>query len=274
MYERKPGRNSVFTPFQRATLAVLAVGLFAIGLGVWAKGGSAATGLTVAQPIAQVQAATAGGPPPGIVTVGEASVDGIPDSGYLAFAVQFGGPVGTDVAGGLQERVTRLLAKAQQLGVEDKDIILGPLQFQPQYQYDPQKGQKVTAFNAYQQIAIECDDLSGMPLLIQTLMKDDATSALSVRYAPGEKSSAYLVARQRAIADARAKAETAAESAGVRLGAALSVSDFQPAAAPQYGPYGVATPGKFPTVGGPGFPPAQIDTLIRVQVQFAIATAD
>jgi len=77
-----------------------------------------------------------------------------------------------------------------------------------------------------------------------------------------------------AIADARAKAETAAESAGVRLGAALSVSDFQPAAAPQYGPYGVATPGKFPTVGGPGFPPAQIDTLIRVQVQFAIATAD
>src|SRR5207302_9902310 len=97
MYERTPGRNSVFTPFQRATLAVLAVGLFTIGLGVWAKGGSAATGLPVAQPIAQVLAATAGGPPAGIGTVGEASVDGIPDSGYLAFAGQFGGPGGPDV---------------------------------------------------------------------------------------------------------------------------------------------------------------------------------
>jgi uncharacterized protein YggE len=260
----------VFTPFQRATLAVLAVGLLAIGLGVWAKGGSAATGVPASQPVAQLQTTTPGGPPPGIVTIGEASVDGIPDSGYLAFAVQFGGPVGADVAGSLQERVARVLAKAQQLGVEDKDIILGPLQFQPQYQYDPQRGQKVIAFNAYQQIAIECDDMSGMPLLIQTLMKDDATTALSVRYAPSEKGSAYLVARQRAIADARAKAETAAAAAGVKLGAALSVSDYQPAG-PQ--PYGVTT-GKFPAVGGPGFPPAQIDSVVRVQVQFAIAQAD
>src|SRR5207249_12189271 len=126
MYERKPGRNSVFTPFQRATLAVLAVGLFAIGLGVWAKGGSAATGLPVAQPIAQVQAATAGGPPPGIVTVGEANVDGIPDSGYLAFAGQFSGPGGTSGAGGVQERGTGLLGKAPPLGVQDQDITLGP----------------------------------------------------------------------------------------------------------------------------------------------------
>ena len=261
----------MFTPFQRTTLAILAVGLFAIALAVWSKPGSAATGAPVAQPAPLAVNGPSGGPPPGIVTIGEASVDGAPDSGYLAFAVQFGGPVGTDIAGGLQERVTRLLAKAQQLGVEDKDIVLGPVQFQPQFQYDPQKGQKVTAFNAYQQIAIECDELSGMPLLIQTLMKDDATSALSVRYAPSEKGSAYLVARERAIANARAKAETAAKSAGVKLGGALSVSDYQPVAQPY--PYNVAG-GKFPTVGGPGFPPAQIDTVIRVQVQFAIAPAD
>ena len=260
----------MFTPFQRATLSILAVGLLAIGLAVWSRAGWAATGAPVSQPVAQLQTTSPGGPPPGIVTIGEASVDGVPDSGYLAFAVQFGGPVGTDVAGALQERVARVLAKAQQLGVEEKDIILGPLQFQPNYQYDPQKGQRVSSFNAYQQIAIECDELSGMPLLIQTLMKDDATTALSVRYAPSEKSAAYLVARQRAIANARTKAQAAAESAGVRLGAALSVTDYQPAI-PQ--PYGVST-GKFPTVGGPGFPPAQIDTVIRVQVQFAIASAD
>jgi uncharacterized protein YggE len=261
----------MFTPFQRATLAVLAVGLFAISAGVWAKGGSAAAvppTTSVTSSRAQINSAAA--PAPGIVTIGEATVDGAQDSGYLAFAVQFSGPVGTDLAGGLQERVGRLLAKAQQLGVEDKDIILGPVQFQPQYAYDPQKGQHVTAFNGYQQIAIECDDLSGMPLLIQTLMKDEATSALSVRYAPSEKGPAYLVARQRAIEDARTIAETAATAAGVKLGEALSVSDYQPST-PQ--PYGVST-GNFPVVGGPGFPPAQIDTVIRVQVQFAIAEPD
>jgi uncharacterized protein YggE len=166
--------------------------------------------------------------------------------------------------------VSRLLAKAQQLGVEDKDIILGPVQFQPQYTYDPQKGQRVNAFNAYQQIAIECDDISSMPLLVQTLMKDEATSALSVRYAPSDKGPAYLVARQRAIADAKAKAEAAARAAGVKLGAALSVSDYQ---TNPVQPYGVTT-AKLPTVGGPGFPPAQIDTIIRVQVQFAISQLD
>ena len=258
----------MFTPFQRALIAVFAVGLAVIGAGVWAKGGAAAP--VAAKTGAPASPSVAGNLPPGIVTIGEASVEAPADSAYLAFAVQFGGPVGTDLATGLQQRVDRLLAKARELGVEDKDIVLGPAQFQPQFTYNPQKGQTVNAFNAYQQIAIACDEISGMPQLVQALMKDEATTALSIRYAPSDKGPAYLQARERAIADARAKAETAARVAGIKLGAPISIQDYQPTA-PQ--PYGVAT-GRFPVVGGPGFPPVSIDTVIRVQVQFAVAPLD
>ena len=263
----------MFTPFHRALLALFAVGFFAVGATIWTRGGAgpaaAATGRQLPAALSQAAVLSQNAPPPGIVAIGEASVRAIPDSAYLAFAVQAGGPLGTDIAKELQARVQRVLAKARELGIEDSDVILGPIQFQPQYAYDPQKGgPKVISFNAYQQIAIESEEMSGVPLLIQAVMKDEATSALSVRYAPSEKGSAFVVARQRAIADARATAETTAAAAGLKLGPAISVSDYRPSAPV---PYGVSL-GKFPTVGGPGFPPVEIDTVIRVQVQFAIAS--
>ena len=256
----------MLTPFQKAMLALVAVGFVAVSIVTWEKG--AAAPLAVAPDRARpAQVLSQNAPPPGIIATGEASVRAAPSEGYLAFAVQAGGAIGTDVAGQLQSRVERLLAKARALGVQDGDIILGPLQFQPQFTYDASKGQKVIAFNAYQQIAIECDEIDGMPALISELVKDDATSALSVRYAPSTEGPAYRLAREKAIASAHAQAEITAAAAGLKLGPAISVTDVRPQASPYAGP--VPT-GKFPIVGGPGFPPAEIDTYIRVQVQFAV----
>ncbi|HEV8470807.1 MAG TPA: SIMPL domain-containing protein [Candidatus Limnocylindria bacterium] len=260
----------MFTPFQKTLLALVAVGFVAIGIVTWARGSmTAAPAVAVAsEPARPAPVLSQSAPPPGIIATGEASVRAAPGEAYLAFAVQAGGPVGTDVAGQLQTRVERLLAKARALGVQDVDIVLGPLQFQPQFTYDPGKGgQKVIAFNAYQQIAIECDEIDGMPALISELMRDDATSALSVRYSPSTAGPAYRIAREKAIADARAQAEVTAAAAGLKLGPAISITDLRP----QPSPYGGAlTTGKFPLVGGPGFPPAEIDTYIRVQVQYSV----
>jgi len=254
----------MFTPFQKAMLALVAVGFVAVGLVTWATYNASRA---ITQPVQPAPVFSQSAPPPGIVATGEASVRGGASEGYLAFAVQVGGPVGTDVAGQLQARVERVLAKARALGVQDADIVLGPLQFQPQFTYDQAKGQKVIAFNAYQQIAIECDEIDGMPALISELAKDDATSALSVRYAPSTEGPAYRIAREKAIADARAQAEVTAAAAGLKLGPAISVTDVRAQSSPYAGP---VTGGKFPLVGGPGFPPAEIDTYIRVQVQFAV----
>jgi uncharacterized protein YggE len=258
----------MFTPFQKAMLALVAVGFVAVGLVTWATGATYNASGTIAKAVQPAPVFSQSAPPPGIVATGEASVRGGASEGYLAFAVQVGGPVGTDVAGQLQARVERVLAKARALGVQDADIVLGPLQFQPQFTYDPGKGgQKVIAFNAYQQIAIECDEIDGMPALISDLMKDDATSALSVRYSPSTEGPAYRIAREKAIADARAQAEVTAAAAGLKLGPAISITDIRPQPSP-YG--GAVTTGKFPVVGGPGFPPAEIDTYIRVQVQYSV----
>lgn len=258
----------MFTPFQKAMLALVAVGFVAVSLITWERGAAPPVAVT-ADPARPAPVLSQSAPPPGIIATGEASVRAAPGEGYLAFAVQVGGPIGTDIAGQLQVRVERLLAKARAHGVQEGDIILGPLQFQPQFTYDASKGggQKVIAFNAYQQIAIECDEIDGMPALVSELVKDDATSALSVRYAPSTDGPAYRIAREKAIGDARAQAEITAAAAGLKLGPAISVTDIRPQASPYGGP--VPT-GKFPVVGGPGFPPAEIDTYIRVQVQFAV----
>jgi hypothetical protein len=261
----------VFTPFQKVLLGLVALGFLAISTVLWTNGTTAGRGPEgrPAGTASQASVTSQTAPPPGIVAVGEASVQAAPSEGYLAFAVQVGGAVGSDIAGQLQTRVDRLLAKARELGVHDGEIIQGPVQFQPQFAFDAGKGgPQVISFNGYQQIAIECDEVDMMPALIQELMKDSATSALSVRYSPSREGPAYRLARERAIADARAQAEVSAAAIGLKLGPAISVTDYRGQISQPYGvPFGS---GKFPTVGGPGFPPAEIDTVIRVQVQFAL----
>src|SRR6266550_1706302 len=129
----------MFTPFQKVMLALVAVGFVGVGLVTWATGASHSASSAIAQPVQPAPVFSQSAPPPGIVATGEASVRADSSEGYLAFAVQIGGPVGTDVAGQLQARVERVLAKARALGVQDADIVLGPLQFQPQFTYDPSK---------------------------------------------------------------------------------------------------------------------------------------
>ncbi|HEV8535241.1 MAG TPA: SIMPL domain-containing protein [Candidatus Limnocylindria bacterium] len=260
----------MFTPFQKASLGLIAIGFFAVAAVLWSRGATAtpapeadAKADTTAPALVLSQTA----PPPGIVTVGEASVAAAPDDGYLAFAVQASSAVGTDIAGELQTRVDRLLAKARALGVHDDEIILGPTQFSPQFTYDP-SGPKVVSLNGYQQIAIECDEVEMMPALVQALMKDGGATTLSVRYAPSREGVAYRIAREKAIADARSQAQLAATTLGLKLGPAISITDVRSQNQPYGGPTTLG--GKFPTVGGPGFPPAEIDTVIRVQVQFAV----
>ena len=110
----------MFTPFQKIMLVLVTVGFVAVGLVTWTTSATNNTSRAIAQP-APVFSQSA--PPPGIVATGEASVRGGASEGYLAFAVQVGGPVGADVASQLQARVERVLAKARALGVQDADIM-------------------------------------------------------------------------------------------------------------------------------------------------------
>lgn len=249
------------SPTRSALIGVLAFAILMLTVVLTARVSSAAT--------APLGPAAAANPiPPGVVIVGEATVDAPADTAYLAFAIQAGGTTGAEVQGQLGARIDRILARAKELGIADHDVVRGPLNVQPLVSgFDAKRGgQLINGFTAYQQFAVESHDLGATAKLLEALMKEDGASTLSVRYTPDPEGPAFLAARGKAVADARSKAAVAAAAAGVRLGGAVSISEIP--AQPQ--PYGVAV-GKFPTVGGPGFPPAQIDTVVRLQVQFAFA---
>ena len=104
---------------------------------------------------------------------------------------------------------------------------------------------------------------------LDTLVQNDGATSASLQFALENAKAAQADARTRAVADARAKAQAMADAAGVRLGAAISVSDQSSG--------GIAVDSaKFlgnapaPAAVQTQIPVSDLDIVIRVTVQFAI----
>ncbi|OLC55457.1 MAG: hypothetical protein AUH85_09260 [Chloroflexi bacterium 13_1_40CM_4_68_4] len=109
-------------------------------------------------------------------------------------------------------------------------------------------------------------DVTAVGKALDALLKDGAATTASLRFGLAPGKDPELDARQRAIADARAKAESMARAASVRLGAALSVVEVSvDPRAPAYFDRTTYTKQVRASV-----PTGDVDAIMRLQVQFAI----
>ncbi len=261
----------MLTLFQKAVLGILAVGFVVLALVLSAKTSFAsAPVLGGSGPLAVVTQGNQGGPPPGIVVVGEAKLDYHPDVAYLTLGAVAQAQTAQAALDDLSRHVAALLQRAKALGIADKDIAHASFNLQPQYAYAPDKAPRITGYQAAQQVVIALRDVNAVGKTLDALLKDDAATTASVRFGLASGKDPELDARTRAIEDARAKAEAMAKAAGVRLGSAISISEVG-SIAPQ--PYsfdraGFAAPAAAPM---PQIPTGNVEQTIRMQVQFAIA---
>ena len=119
---------------------------------------------------------------------------------------------------------------------------------------------------AKEQLSFTLRDLTKVGATLDALAGDTGATNASIQFALENLKPAQAEARDRAITDARSKAEAMAKAGGARVGALLSVSDLQQSSPP--GPIYAAAgdSARTPTV----VPVGDLDVVIRVQVQFAI----
>ena len=112
-------------------------------------------------------------------------------------------------------------------------------------------------------------DFASQVLWFDALVQNDGATNANLQFALENAKAAQADARTRAIADARSKAQAMADAAGVRLGAAISVSDQSSGGT-------VVDSAKFigsapaPAAQQTQIPVSDLDIVIRVTVQFAI----
>lgn len=178
-------------------------------------------------------------PPPAhaidkIVTVtGEATVGVAPDMAMIRIGVSSSGKNAREASDANAKQMTKVIAAIKDNGVAERDIQTSRLSLQPQYDTSKGNTPRLTGFQASNQVTVRIRTISDMPAIVDHAIAAGANEMSGIEFVVSQQSTLLDQARADAIADAHRKAEIYARAAGVKLGAAVAITDENAAAPPR-----------------------------------------
>jgi uncharacterized protein YggE len=175
-------------------------------------------------------------PPPAISVTGEATVSVAPDQAMIDGGVTSDAKTAREAAEANNAAMAKVLAALKGAGLDDKDTQTSRLSLQPKYTADRASGAPATVngYRASNRVTIKVRDVSKVASVIDTLVGAGANEIGGINFVVSQASKALDEAREKAIADARRKADIYAKAAGVTLGDPISISEEGSAPVPMY----------------------------------------
>jgi uncharacterized protein len=138
--------------------------------------------------------------------------------------------------------MTKVIASLKNLGIADKDIQTTILSLQPLYDYSSNSNTpRLTGYQLSNAIAVTIRDLDKVGDAIDDSLAAGATSLDGVSFRVADQAAAEQQARQAAMDEAKAKAKTLADAAGVSISGVSSISEtVAPVPYPVYYGFGAA----------------------------------
>jgi uncharacterized protein YggE len=163
--------------------------------------------------------------PPAISVTGEASVSVAPDLAQLDAGVASDGKTAKEASEANNAAMAKVLAALKGAGVDEKDFQTSRLSLQPQYSQNRAGPSPIVGYRASNRVTIKLHDVNKVASVIDALVGAGANDIGNVGFTVEHPSKLLDEAREKAVADARRKAETYAKAAGVALGAPLSIAE-------------------------------------------------
>lgn len=155
---------------------------------------------------------------------GEGRVEVKPDLAVVSAGVTSTGPTVQAAQDGLNKNINRVSDSIKALGVKPEDIQTTNYNVNPQYDFSSGT-QRVNGYQASSNLSIKIRNLDNANAVIDAATKNGATQVGGLSFEISDKTQAENQAREKAVADAKAKAESAAKIAGFRLGKLLNYSE-------------------------------------------------
>ncbi len=167
--------------------------------------------------------------------------------------------------------MTAVIASLKKLGIADKDIQTTTLSLQPLYDYSSNTNPpRLTGYQLSNAIAVTVRDLDKLGDAIDGALAAGATSLDGVSFRVADQAAAEGQARQAAIDEAKAKAKTLADAAGISISGVASISEaVAPVPYPVYYGFGVAGTPKASDVQTP-VAPGSTEVTVTVAVVYLI----
>jgi uncharacterized protein len=164
-------------------------------------------------------------PPPAISVTGEATVSVPPDQAQIDAGVTSDAKTAREASDVNNAAMSKVLLALKGAGIDEKDYQTSRLSLQPQYAPNRSGPSPVVGYRASNRVTVKLRDVAKVANIIDVLVGAGANELGGINFMVSQASKLLDEAREKAVADARRKAEIYAKAAGVALGEPLSISE-------------------------------------------------
>jgi uncharacterized protein len=156
---------------------------------------------------------------------GSGKVTVTPDLATIPLGVSIERPTAKAARQDAAAAMTRVVEAIRKLGIEDKDIATANVSLGPVYNYPNNASPKVRGYQLQNTVTVTVRNLDQLGDVLDDGVTAGATTVDSISFDVADRAAAEAQAREAAVTDAKAKADTLANGLGVRITGVASVSE-------------------------------------------------
>jgi uncharacterized protein len=200
------------------------VGVAALGVGLLA--GPVLAGVLRPVTYQASPAAASDQPPEHTLSVsGSGKVTVVPDIATVQLGVSIERPTAKAARQAAATQMTKVVEAIRKLGIEDKDIATANISLGPVYDYANNSTPKVRGYQLQNTVTVTVRNLDRLGDVLDDGVIAGATRVDGISFDVADRAAAEAQAREAAVTDAKAKADTLASGLGVRITGVASVSE-------------------------------------------------
>jgi uncharacterized protein len=163
-----------------------------------------------------------------IQVMGQGQAAVAPDMAILSLTVMREAETAREALDEANAAMGQVIAAMREQGIAERDLQTSGLSISPRYVY-PERGQdtapRIVAYQVSNSLTVRVRDIEQVGEVLDLSVTMGVNQDGGIQLTNDDPAAALEEARREAVDNARAKAETLAEAAGVRLGRVLSISE-------------------------------------------------
>jgi uncharacterized protein YggE len=165
--------------------------------------------------------------PSGVSVTGRGEAMAAPDVAFFDVGVEVDAPSVGAARTGAAKSAERVISALKKHGVDSKDIQTASLSVSPRYDHVGGR-ERITGYSVTTSVTVKARNLDQIGSLIDEAVEagGNATRVNGIRFGFDDPSKLRDDARQRAVADARRRAEELARLSGIKLGGPITVEEL------------------------------------------------
>ena len=198
---------------------------------------------------------------------GEGKVSAAPDTALVMVGVSASGSTVKAAQDQLNTNINKVSEAVKKLGIEEKDIQTTNYNINPNYDFR-EADQKITGYSASTNLAIKVRIIDQANSVIDAATASGANQVGGISFDVSDRTKLENEAREKAVANAKSKAENAAKIAGFKLGRIINYSEGFGGAIPM--PYRALSAEKLDAAAPTQIEPGSSEISVTVTLSFEI----